>query len=178
MYFDLVNSFLIISIYNLTNDLCLPNKTFSQIKQNLNSTFQFEINSIQNILFTTNSFINIKQYLQSNLLITITNSFDVYFSRYSFNNFHQENQSVIDISVKSGQNLIFEDDAIYNIDIYRSSILKIGFQYGRGTLQMATNAFSQINEGIYRVFQKSVVKVFSYIFAIPHNFINNFFLKL
>ncbi|CAF4920221.1 unnamed protein product, partial [Rotaria sp. Silwood2] len=41
----------------------------------------------------------------------------------------------------------FEDNAIQNIDIWRSSILRIGFQHSYGTLQMATNAFVNINEG-------------------------------
>ncbi|CAF4444367.1 unnamed protein product, partial [Adineta steineri] len=31
-----LKSSLIISIYNITNDLCLPSKTFSQIKQDMN----------------------------------------------------------------------------------------------------------------------------------------------
>ncbi|CAF1499236.1 unnamed protein product, partial [Adineta steineri] len=142
-----LKSSLIISIYNITNDLCLPSKTFSQIKQDMNSTFQFEINYGQNILLTSNTFININQKLQSKLAISITNSYDVYFSRYSLNNLHQEDQSFIDIWISYGQNLIFEDYAVNNIDIYRSSILRIGFQHSRGTLQMAMNAFSNINEG-------------------------------
>jgi len=157
-FFDIVKSFIIISIYNLTNDLCLPSKTFTQINQNINSTFQFEINYGQNILFTSDSFINIKQNLQSKLLISITNSFDVYFSRYSFNNFSQEDRSLIDIWIKYGQNLIFEDYAIYNIDIYRSSILRIGFQHSRGTLQMSMNAFSNINEGRFIFLRFFIIK--------------------
>ncbi|CAF0896471.1 unnamed protein product [Rotaria sp. Silwood1] len=142
-----LKSYLIISIYNLTNDLCLPNKTFNQIKQDLNSIFQFEINYGQNFLFTSNSFINIYQKLQSKLFITIINSLDVYFSRYSLNNIHQKNHSLIDISIKYGQNLIFDDYAINNMSIYNSSILTIRFQYSRGALQMAMNAFSNINQG-------------------------------
>ncbi|CAF1387606.1 unnamed protein product [Rotaria sordida] len=142
-----LKSYLIISIYNLTNDLCLLNKTFNQIKQDFNSTFQFEINYGQNLLLTSNSFININQKLQSKLSIIIINSLDVYFSHYALNNIYQEDQSLIDISIKYGQNLIFDDYAINNMYIYHSSILRIGFQHSRGTLQMAMNAFSNINEG-------------------------------
>lgn len=143
-YLSIDQSLLIISIYNLTNNLCLSNQTFSQIKQQKNSTFQFEIHSGQNILLNSESFSNITQNFQSKFLISITNSYDVYFSRYSLNKFHQENRSFIDISIKRGQNLIFED---YAIDTDRSGILSIGFQDSRGTLQMAINAFSNINEG-------------------------------
>jgi hypothetical protein len=60
------------------------------------------------------------------------------------NDFHQNNRSFIDISIKYGQNLIFED---YAIDTDRSGILRINFQDSRGTLQMAINTFSNINEG-------------------------------
>lgn len=133
------------------------NKTFDNVKQNLNSTFQLEINSGQNILFTSQSFNNIRQSLQSKLLISIINSFDVYFSEYSLKNFYQENQSLIDISVKYGQNLIFE-----NYAIYYSNILRIAFQHSRGTLQMATNAFSRINQSILE--------------CLPSNFLNFLFL--
>ena len=45
----------------------------------MNSTFQFEINYGQNILFTTDAFVNIKQKLQSKFSIHIINSYDVYF---------------------------------------------------------------------------------------------------
>lgn len=119
------------------------NKTFNRIKQTLNSTFQFEINYGQNILFASESFNHIKQTLQSNLLINIFNSLDVYFSEYSLKNIQQENQSLIDITNKYGQNLIFENNAIYY-----SNILKIAFEYSKGTIQMATNAVSQTNQSI------------------------------
>ncbi|CAF4724445.1 unnamed protein product [Rotaria sp. Silwood1] len=142
-----LKSSIIFSIYNITNDLCLPAETFSQIKQDINSTFQFEINYGQNILFTPNTFINISQRAQSKLSIIITNSLDVYFTHQSLNYFHQEDQSLLDIWIKYGKNLIFEDNAIQNIDIWRSSIMRIGFQHSYGTLQMATNAFVNINEG-------------------------------
>ncbi|CAF1556077.1 unnamed protein product [Adineta ricciae] len=142
-----LKSTLIVSIYNLTSDLCVPSKTFSQIKQDVNSTFQFEINYGRNILFASNAFTNINQKLQSKLAVSITNSYDVYFARYALNNLHQEDRSFVDIWMKYGQNLIFEDYAINNIDINKASILRIGFQYSRGTLQMATNAFLNVNEG-------------------------------
>ncbi|CAF0811119.1 unnamed protein product [Rotaria sordida] len=142
-----LKSSIIFSIYNITNDLCLPAETFSQIKQDINSTFQFQINYGKNILFTPNTFINISQRAQSKLAIFITNSLDVYFSHQSLNYFHQEDRSLLDIWIKYGKNLIFEDNAIQNIDIWRSSIMRIGFQHSYGTLQMATNAFVNINEG-------------------------------
>jgi hypothetical protein len=138
---------LIISILNLTNDLCLPTKAFSQIDQNQKSTFRIQIDSGQNILFASNTFFHIKQSRQSKLHIHLINSFDVYFSRYSLNHVHQEDQAQIDISIQYGQNLILEDYAIVTTDVSRSSILKIGFQHSRGTLQMARNAFSKINNG-------------------------------
>jgi hypothetical protein len=131
----------------MTNNLCLPAKTFSQIKQDVNSTFQFQINYGKNILFTPHSFINITQRAQSKLSIIITNSSDVYFTQQSLKNFHQEDRSFLDIWIKYGKNLIFDDNAIQNIDIWRSSIMRIGFQHSYGTLQMATNAFANINEG-------------------------------
>jgi hypothetical protein len=143
----LVQSSLIVSIYNMSNDLCLPSETFSQIKQDMNSTFQFEIDYGKNILFSPRTFMNISQRVQSKLSIIITNSFDVYFSNQSLKYFHQEDRSLIDIWIKYGQNLLFDNHAIENIDIWRSSILRIGFQYSYGTLQMATNAFTNINEG-------------------------------
>ncbi|CAF4751261.1 unnamed protein product [Rotaria socialis] len=142
-----LKSYIIISIYNLTNDLCLPNKTFDQIKQDFNSTFQFEINYGQNLLFTSNSITNVNQNLQSKFTIAIANSLDIYFSRCAFNNIHQEDHSLIDISVKYGQNLIFDDYAINNMNINHSSMLKIGYQHSIGTLQMTMNSFSNINEG-------------------------------
>ncbi|CAF2955772.1 unnamed protein product [Rotaria sp. Silwood2] len=141
-----LKSYIIMSIYNLTNDLCLPNKTFSQIKQDLNSTFQFEIDNGQNLLLTSNSFININQKLQSKLSIIIINSLDVYFSHNALNNIHQEDHSLIDISIKYGQNLIFDDYAINHVNIYNSSILRVHFQHSRGTLQIAMNAFSSISK--------------------------------
>ena len=158
---NIVNSLIIMSIYNLTNDLCLSNKTFNQIKQNQNSRFEFEINLSKNIIFTTNSFIDIKQNLQSKFLINIINSFDIYFSRYSLTNIYQNNRSLIHILIKYGQNLIFEDDSIYNIDMDRQSIFTIGFQHSRGTLQMATNTFSQINQGILQSFIQIRIRLFS-----------------
>jgi len=45
----------------MTNNLCFLVETFSQIKQDINSTFQFEINYEKNILFTPHTFINISQ---------------------------------------------------------------------------------------------------------------------
>ncbi|CAF2765458.1 unnamed protein product [Rotaria sp. Silwood2] len=147
LFLFLVKSSIVFSIYNITNDLCLPAETFSQIKQDINSTFQFEIDYGKNILFKPNTFVNISQRAQSKLSIIITNSLDVYFTRQSLNYFHQEDRSLLDIWIKYGKNLIFEDNAIQNIDIWRSSILRIGFQHSYGTLQMATNAFVNINEG-------------------------------
>lgn len=138
---------MVFSIYNLTNDLCLLSETFSQIKQDVNSTFQFEIDYGKNILFNSHTFMNISQRSQSKLSIIITNSLDTYFMNQSLKNFHQEDRSFIDIWVKYGQNLIFDNYAVQNIDIWRSSIMRIGFQYSSGTLQMATNAFTSINEG-------------------------------
>jgi hypothetical protein len=113
----------------------------------MNSTFQFEIDYGKNLLFSPRSFLNITQRAQSKLAIIITNSLDVYFTNQSLKNFHQEDRSLIDIWIKYSQNLIFDHHAIQNIDIWRSSIMRIGFQYSSGTLQMATNAFSHINEG-------------------------------
>jgi len=131
----------------MTNDLCLPSETFSQIKQDINSTFQFEIDYGKIILFTPHTFMNISQRTESKLSIIITNSLDVYFMNQSLKNFHQEDRSLIDIWIKYGRNLIFDNNAIQNIDIWRSSIMRIGFQYSSGLLQMATNAFTNINEG-------------------------------
>ncbi|CAF3292890.1 unnamed protein product [Rotaria socialis] len=148
--FDIITqlkSSIIFSIYNITNDLCLPAETFSQIKQDMNSTFQFQISYAKNILFTTDAFTNISQRAQSKLSITITNSLDVFFTNQSLNYFHQEDRSLLDIWIKYGKNLIFADYAIQNIDILRSSTMRIGFQHSSGTLQMATNAFVNINEG-------------------------------
>ncbi|UJR10700.1 hypothetical protein I4U23_014893 [Adineta vaga] len=142
-----LKSSLIVSIYNLTNDLCIPSKTFSQIKQDVNSTFQLEINYGRNILFNSDSFTNINQKFESKLSVSVTNVYDVYFARYALNHIHQEDRSFVDIWMKYGQNLIFQDYAINNMDIYQASILRVGFQHSRGTLQMATNAFSSINEG-------------------------------
>ena len=65
----------------------------------------------------------------------------------SLKNFHQEDRALLDIWIKYGKNLIFEQNSIQNIDIWRSSIMRIGFQHSYGTLQMATNAFVNINEG-------------------------------
>lgn len=113
----------------------------------MNSTFQFQISYGKNILFTPNTFINISQRAQSQLSIVITNSLDVYFTNQSLNYLHQVDRSLLDIWIKYGKNLIFEDYSIQNIDIWRSSIMRIGYQYSYGTLQMATNAFLNINEG-------------------------------
>jgi hypothetical protein len=113
----------------------------------MNSTFQFEIDYGKNILFTPHTFMNITQRAQSKLSIIITNSLDVYFTNESLKNFHQEDRSLIDIWIKYGRNLIFDNHAIQNIDIWRSSIMRIGFQYSSGILQMKTNAFTNINEG-------------------------------
>ena len=79
--------------------------------------------------------------------MVMINTLDVYFAEQAISNFHQEDRSLLDIWVRSGRNLIFEDYAIENVDIWRSSLMRIGFQYSSGTLQMATNAFMNINEG-------------------------------
>ena len=131
----------------MTKNLCLPSRTFSRMQQDINSSFELQINYGANILFKPNTFTNISQRTQSKLAIVIMNSLDVYFTHDSVNNFHQEDRSLLDIWIKYGKNLIFENNAIRNVDIWRSSIMRIGFQHSYGTLQMATNAFVNINEG-------------------------------
>lgn len=142
-----MNSSLIFSIYNLTDDLCLPSETFSHIDQDVNSTFQFQLQYGSNLLFTNHSVLNVTQRGQSKFAFILINLFDVYFDEQSITYFHQEDQSFFDIWIKYGNNLIFEDNAIQNIDIWRSSVMRVGFQYSSGALQIATNAFSDINEG-------------------------------
>ena len=142
-----MKSSLIISIYNISTDLCFPSESFSQIQQDVNSTFQLEIDYGRNVLFTSRTFLNVSQRAQSKFSFILTNSNDVYFTNQSLTNFHQEDRSLIDIWIKYGRNLIFDNHAIANIDIWRSSLLRIGFQYSSGTLQMGSNAFSHINEG-------------------------------
>lgn len=131
----------------MTSDLCLPSNTFSHIQQDINSTFQFQIQYASNILFTNHSVRNITQRTRSQFSLVLINVFDVYFDQYSINAFHQEDHSLFDIWIKYGNNLIFEDDSVQNIDIWRSSLMRVGFQYSSGALQLATNAFSDINEG-------------------------------
>ena len=131
--------------------MCLSAETFSKIKQDVNSTFQFQIDYGQNILFKPYTFVNISQCSQSKLAITVTNSLDTYFSKKSLNDIHQDDQSLIDIWIKYGKNLIFDDNAIQNIDIWRSSIMRIGFQHSYGAMQIATNAFTNINEGNFAI---------------------------
>lgn len=101
----------------------------------------------QNILFNSHAFINISQRAESTLAISTFNSLDVYFTKQSLIDFRQQDRSFLDIWIRHGKSLIFEDNSIQNIDIWRSSILRIGFQHSSGTLQMATNAFSNIKEG-------------------------------
>jgi hypothetical protein len=158
----------------MTNDLCLPSQTFSQIKQDVNSTFQFQVNYGKNIFFTPNTFSNISQRAQSKLSIVITNSLDTYFTHDSLNHFHQEDRSLLDIWIKYSKNLIFEDNAIKNIDIWRSSVMRIGFQHSYGTLQMATNAFVNINEGEYNNF---LYFLFSSSFVINQGKAENYYFK-
>jgi hypothetical protein len=150
----LVKSSIVFSLYNMTNDLCLPSQTFGQLKQDYNSTFQFEVDYGKNILFTSHTFFNISQLAQSKLSIFITNSFDVYFTKQSITSFHQQEQSLLDIWIKYGRNLIFQDNSIENMDIQRSSIMRIGYQYSYGILQMESNAFVNINEGNFRINNK------------------------
>lgn len=106
------------------------------------------MNHGRNILFKSNSLMNINQNLQSKFSIMIMNSLNVYFSRNAFHNIQQENDSLIDISIKAGENLIFDDYAFNNMSISHSSILRVSFQRSRGTLQMAMDSFSTINQGI------------------------------
>lgn len=120
---------------------------FSQIKQDMNSTLQFEVDYGKNLLFTPRTFYNITQRAQSKFTLILTNCNEIYFTNQSLTNFHQEDRSLIDIWVKYSRNLIFDNYAIVNLDIWRSSLLRIAFQYSSGTLQMGPYAFTQINEG-------------------------------
>ncbi|CAF0848069.1 unnamed protein product, partial [Didymodactylos carnosus] len=142
-----LQSTVIISIFNISNDICFPSLTFSCLSQDINSTFQLQVTYGKNILFSKESFVNITQRYKSTLSLLISNCTDIYLSKYSIVNFHQQDQCLIDIWIKYSKNLIFDDYSIKNIDIFKSSILRIGFQYSTGTLQIASNAFTNINEG-------------------------------
>lgn len=137
---------MIISIYNITNDLCISSKTFSQIQQDLNSTFQLDINHGQDLVFNSHAFVNITQRAQSKFSIVVNHCADIFFVSEALKDFHQEDQSLIDIWIKSSQNLLFDQNAIEYVNIYGSSIMRIGYQYCRGKLQMSTNSFHDINE--------------------------------
>lgn len=149
---------MIFSIFNLTEDLCLPAETFSQIRQDMNSSFQFQVHFANKILFSSNSVINISQRAQSKFSILMIRTNDIYFDQYAIDHFHQEDRSLLDIWIKYGHHLIFEDNSIQNIDIWRSSLMRIGFQNSQGKLQMKPNAFHHINEGFFSFFNQRQMK--------------------
>jgi hypothetical protein len=142
-----VQSSLTVSIFNLTSDLCLPARTFSRIEQDMNSTFQFQVHLAGSIGFNADALLNISQRAQSKFSLLLVNTLDVHFDQQSINYVRQEDRSLLDIWIKYGKNLVFDDRSVQNIDIWRSSFMRIGFQYSSGRLQIATNAFSHINEG-------------------------------
>lgn len=142
-----VQSSLIFSLYNMTSDLCLPANTFHAIKQDSNSSLQFEIDYGKNIYLGGQAFSNVSQTAQSKLSVIVRNSHDVHFASRSMTNIRQQDRSLLDLWIKSGRNLIFEEKAIENVDLQRSSILTIGYLHSNGVLQMDTNAFANVNEG-------------------------------
>lgn len=91
---------------------------------------------------------NITQRGQSKFSILLSETSNGLFDQYSINHFHQEDRSLLDIWVKYSRNLLFEDYSIQNVDIWRSSIMRIGFQHSSGRLQMKSNAFQKIHEGL------------------------------